>query len=167
MQPVPAMVQKHGSVYWCLFEVDFSESADHVSDQFLEWLKQPAIARLWQEHKSQRTSKTDRLMRARKVRRYWNSIYFCLFEVDLSAGKGALTKQFKKWLASPENRKRLGRYGNEKRGATGQPLDRLKDLAAWRLYREKKTVGTKPTNLQSHAEKTSKIRRRFLQRAKK
>lgn len=129
MPLVPAMVQKHGAVYWCLFEVDFSESQDRVSDRFLEWLKR-------QEHKTQRTSKTGKILRAQKVRRHWNSIYYCLFEVDLSAGQGALTKQFKKWLASPENRKRLRRYVKEKRGATGQSLDRLKDLAAWRLYRE-------------------------------
>jgi hypothetical protein len=40
MKPVPAMLQKAGSVYWCLFAVDFSESESRVSDRFLKWLNQ-------------------------------------------------------------------------------------------------------------------------------
>jgi hypothetical protein len=137
MTPVPAMAQKSGSVYCCLFEVDFSESKDRLADRFLEWLKQPAITELWQKHKNQTTSKAGNPpLCARKTRRHWNAVYFCLFEVDFSTRKGDLTKQFNKWLALPENRKRLKKYGKEKRGGTGQALDRLKDLAAWRLYRE-------------------------------
>ncbi len=138
MQPVLAMLQKRSSVYWCLFEVNFSESKDHLINQFLAWLKQPDIAGLWREHKKQRAANARSSLRALKVRRYLNTRYLCLFEVNLSARMGDLTGQFKKWLALLENCKRLNRYGNEKRGATGQPLDRLKDLAAWRLYRENK-----------------------------
>lgn len=136
MKPVPAMGQKHGSVYWCLFDVDFSESNDRLADRFLAWLNQPAIVRLWQEHKKQKTGMNRKPLRALKERRDFNAHYHCLFEVDLSASKGNLTRQFKRWLALPKNRKRLNRYGKEKRGIAGQPLDRLKDLAAWRLYRE-------------------------------
>jgi len=137
MVPVPAMAQKNGSIYRCLFAVDFSESKDRLADRFLEWLKQPAITELWQKFKNQRTSKPGkRSLRALKNRRFWNSVWFCLLEVDFAARKGDLTGEFNKWLALPENRKRLKKYGMEKRGVTGQPLDRLKDLAAWRLYRE-------------------------------
>ncbi len=137
MAPVPAMVQKHGSVYQCLFTVDFSESKDRLAGRFLEWLKQPAITELWQKFKNQRTSKPGNPpLCARKIRRHWNAVYFCLFEVDMSARKGDLTKKFNQWLALPVNRKRLKKYGKEKRGITGQALGRLKDLAAWRLYRE-------------------------------
>jgi hypothetical protein len=119
-----------------LFEVDFSESKDHLADRFIKWFKQPAIGHLWREHKNQRSTTRGKPLHARKVRRYGNAAYLCLFEVDLSASKGDLTKQFKKWLAVPENQKRLKRYAKKKRGRTGRSLDRLKDLAAWRLCRE-------------------------------
>lgn len=138
MKPVPAMLQKTGSVYWCLFGVDFSESDNRASDRFLEWLNQSAIAKPWQKDKDHRKKKARGVIRAVRVRRSWNSIYFCLFQVDLSARKRDLTSQFRKWLALPENRRRLRRYRKESRGTTGRPFDSLKELAAWRLYRENK-----------------------------
>ncbi len=136
MKRLPAMVQKNSSVYLCVFELDFSESKDHLADRFTAWLNQPAIARHRRKYKKPRADKNREPLRSVKVRRSFNTHYHCLFEVDLSAGKGDLTKQFKIWLALAENRKRLNRCGYEKRGATGKSLDRLKDLAAWRLYRE-------------------------------
>ena len=64
------------------------------------------------------------------------SSHWCLFEVDLSARKGDLTKQFDKWLESRDNHARLQLYEFEKRGTSDKWKDRLKDLAAWRLCRE-------------------------------
>jgi hypothetical protein len=136
LKRLPAMLQKAGSVYWCVFELDFSESKNRALDRFLEWLNQSAIKKLWQKHKDQRTKRPGAAIHALRVRRRSNSVYFCLFQVDLSARKSDLTKQFKKWLALPENRHRLRRYRKESRGTTGGPFDRLRDLAAWRLYRE-------------------------------
>jgi len=164
---VPAMMQKHGSVYWCLFEVDFSESKDRLADRFLAWLNQPAIVRLWREHKKQRTSENHRPLSALKKRRYFNTYYHCLFEVDLSAAKGDLTGQFKKWLALPENRKLLNRYGKEKRGITAQPLDRLKDLAAWRLSRENGNDCEKANKLAALNRKKFKDRAEIYRTCKK
>ena len=136
MRPVPAMALKGGSVYWCLFEVSFSDSQDRLKDRFLAWLKQPAIERLWRKHKGQGRGKASAPVRVVKSRHHWDDVYHCLFEVNLSARKGDLRQQFRKWLPTPENRKRLKRYGKQKRGTTGDSLDRLRDLAAWRLYRE-------------------------------
>jgi hypothetical protein len=136
LQPVPAMALKSGSVYHCLFEVDFSEAPDHLSDRFLAWLKQSAIEKLWQGHKKDRTGKIGKPLRNQKNRQHRNALYCCLFDVNLSARKRELALQFKKWLALPENRKRLKRYEKQKRGKTGEWHDRLKDLAAWRLCRE-------------------------------
>jgi hypothetical protein len=131
-----AMVQKSDSVYDCLFRVDFSESPKSLSQQFVEWLKLPKIDALRKTH-NERISKVSKSFRAKKIVRQWHtSSYWCLFEVDLSARKGDLTKQFKKWLASLGNKKRLKRHCLNKRGKTGQWKDRLKDLAAWRLCRE-------------------------------
>src|SRR5438876_114750 len=69
MPDVPAMAQKGGSVYWCLFEVDFSESKNRLSDRFIEWFKQHCIEQLWRQYKRQRTRKTAKPLHARKVRR--------------------------------------------------------------------------------------------------
>jgi hypothetical protein len=67
---------------------------------------------------------------------YHSSRYHVLFNLDFSQGETRLIKQFQEWLRLPENRERLSKYKKESRGNTGKPLDRLKDLAAWRLYRE-------------------------------
>lgn len=139
MPYAPAMLQKGGSVYYCVFEVDFSESRDSLKEQFVAWLHVLYVTERLHEHKKQRSA-TGTPLRQRKMRRYFSfwkpALYWCLFEVDLSARKGDLVKQFAKWLRAPENRKRLARYAKGKRGTTGDLLDRLKDLAAWRLYRE-------------------------------
>jgi hypothetical protein len=63
-------------------------------------------------------------------------VYHAIFDVDFSKGETQLVNQFKKWLRLPENRTWLDKYKAPKIGITGKPLDRLKDLAAWRLYRE-------------------------------
>ncbi len=131
-----AMVQKSGSVYYCLFRVDFSESKNLLHDRFVAWLKRSDIEQLWQEHKKQRDNKNRNALRPAKIVQWHVSSHWCLFEVDLSARKGDLTKQFDKWLASSENKKRLVRHCLNKSGKTGEWKDRLKDLAAWRLYRE-------------------------------
>jgi hypothetical protein len=100
--------------------------------------------------------KAGAMIRASEVRRYSSTIYFCLFQVDLSARKGDLTKQFKKWLASHENRSRLRRCRKESRGATGRSFDRLKELAAWRLYRENKNSWTEANKFATQHRKTFK-----------
>jgi len=130
-----AMVKKSGSVYDCLFMVDFSESAKPLSQRFVEWLKLPKINALRETHRKP-ISKTGKPFRAKNIVQWHTSTHWCLFEVDLSANKTELAKHFKNWLASPENKKRLKRHCLNKRGKTGEWNDRLKDLAAWRLYRE-------------------------------
>ncbi len=135
MPYVPAMVPKTGALYYCVFEVDFSESEDALKEQFVAWLKVSDVEKQRREHKKKRTAAGPPL-RPRKVRRHWQALYWLFVEVDLSARKGALTKRFLRWLRRLENRKRLDRYAKGKRGKTGDLLNRLKDLAAWRLHRE-------------------------------
>lgn len=141
-----AMVQKSGAVYYCLFIVDFSQSKNRLNDRFWAWLNQDEINKLWQGHKKQRKGKTRNALRPTKIvqllgwrdssHKCYLSSHWCLFEVDLSARKGDLTRQFNKWLELPENKARLKLYNLEKRGTADKWKDRLKDLAAWRLYRE-------------------------------
>ena len=135
-----AMTPKSGSVYHCLFTVDFSESKNLLHDRFVAWLNQDEIEKLWQGHKKQRKSKNRNALRPTNIvqpKGEWRaSTYWCLFEVDLSARKGDLTKQFEKWLALPKIKKLLNQYKQEKRGTSDKWKDRLKDLAAWRLCRE-------------------------------
>ena len=131
-----AMIQKFDSIYYCLFTVDFSESPKLLSQRFVERLKQSKIDVLRKTH-NERISKNGKPFRAEKIVQQWHtSTHWCLFEVNVSANKGELTKQFKKWLALPANKKRLKRHCLNKRGKTGEWKDRLKDLAAWRLCRE-------------------------------
>jgi hypothetical protein len=135
-----AMTLKSGSVYHCLFTVDFSESKNLLHDRFVAWLNQDMIEERWEGHKKQRKDKNRNALRSTKIvppKGEWRaSTYWCLFEVDLSARKGDLTDQFDKWLASPKIKKLLKRYKQEKRGTSDKWKDRLKDLAAWRLCRE-------------------------------
>ena len=63
-------------------------------------------------------------------------VYYALFNVDYSKSGTQLGKEFLEWLKLPENQERLAKYKKPTTGTTGKPLDRLKDLAAWRLYRE-------------------------------
>jgi hypothetical protein len=133
-----AMTQKFGSIYYCLFVVDFSESPKLLSQRFVAWLNQSKIESLWLKHKKQRAGAIVNSLRTGKVVRWkgMRGAYWSSFEVDLSASKGDLTEQFKKWLALPENKERLKQYKQEKRGTSDNWKDRLKDLAVWRLYRE-------------------------------
>ncbi len=145
-----ARVKKSGAVYYCLFNVDFSESKNLLHDRFVECLKQDEIERDWNAHKKQRTGKNPNALRSTKIvppKGEWRaSTYWCLFEVDLSARKGDLTKQFEKWLALPKIKKLLNQYKIEKRGSSDKWKDRLKDLAAWRLYRENENSCDKANN---------------------
>ena len=64
------------------------------------------------------------------------SIHHAIFTLDCRKTEAQLVNEFREWLALPGNQKRLAQYKMPKVGTTGAPLDRLKDLAAWRLYRE-------------------------------
>jgi hypothetical protein len=64
------------------------------------------------------------------------SLFSAVFDLDFSKGRTQLLKEFGEWLRLPEYQKLLRQYQQPKTGTTGQWLDRLKDLAAWRLYRE-------------------------------
>ena len=57
-----------------------------------------------------------------------------VFALDWGKGKKQLCHEFKAWLARPENKERLAKYRNRRTGRTGGHADRLKDLAAWRLF---------------------------------
>ncbi len=70
------------------------------------------------------------------VLQMWESVYYVVFDVDYSKSETQLVNEFHKWLRLPENRERLEKYKKPTTGTTGKALDRLKDLAAWRLYRE-------------------------------
>jgi hypothetical protein len=70
------------------------------------------------------------------VLQWTESIYRVIFDVDFSKTKEQLLNEFSVWLDLPENRKLLKRHKKAKIGMTGKSLDRLKDLATWRLYRE-------------------------------
>jgi hypothetical protein len=63
--------------------------------------------------------------------------YGCLFEVDFSKSETSLVDEFRAWLKLPKCQKLLTVHSKPTIGKTGKPLDRLKDLAAWRLYRER------------------------------
>ena len=63
-------------------------------------------------------------------------LYYALFNLDYSKSETELVSEFREWLRLSENKERLQHYRKSKTGTTGKPLDRLKDLAAWRLYRE-------------------------------
>jgi hypothetical protein len=63
-------------------------------------------------------------------------VYRALFDVDFSKTPTQLANEFKEWLRLPENQERLQKHKRAAKLDTGKPLDRLKDLAAWRLHRE-------------------------------
>jgi hypothetical protein len=62
--------------------------------------------------------------------------FHVIFTMDLSKGETRLVNEFREWLRLPENRTRMEKFKTLRTGTTGEPLDRLKDLAAWRLFRE-------------------------------
>jgi len=64
------------------------------------------------------------------------SHHHAIFALDFSEAETHLVKRFGEWLKLPDNQQRLKQYAKPRRGTTGKSLDRLKDLAAWRLYRE-------------------------------
>ena len=64
------------------------------------------------------------------------SVYLVAFEADYSKSGNDLKEQFGAWLKTPENQQLLKKHKKPVTGATGLYVDRLKDLAAWRLYRE-------------------------------
>ena len=59
-----------------------------------------------------------------------------LFTLDLGKTRKQLLQEFKEWLDLPENKARLNAHQQNPTGKTGVFKDRLKDLAACRLYRE-------------------------------
>ena len=66
----------------------------------------------------------------------WKSQYWAVFALDFSKGETRLVNEFKEWLRLPEHRERLEEHEKPRSETTSKSLDRLKDLAAWRLYRE-------------------------------
>jgi hypothetical protein len=67
-----------------------------------------------------------------------------LFTIDFSKTKKRLAAEFKKWLELAENSARLERHKENPIGTTGGPKDRLKEIAAWRLY---STLGYEETQI--------------------
>ena len=59
-----------------------------------------------------------------------------MFTLDFSKTRKRLRQEFEKWLQLPENKARFDAPKWNPIGRTGRFKDRLKDLAAWRLYRE-------------------------------
>jgi hypothetical protein len=57
-----------------------------------------------------------------------------LFTLNFTKTKKRLLQEFDEWLRLPENEQRFSRYQYNPVGKTGEFKDRLKDLAAWRLY---------------------------------
>ena len=57
-----------------------------------------------------------------------------VFLLDRAKGKKGLVREFAAWLDRPENRQALAKFSNKRTGKTGGHVDRLKDLAAWRLF---------------------------------
>jgi len=66
----------------------------------------------------------------------YGAVYHAIFALDFSKSEKRLMEEFRAWLRTPEHAALLKKYRRPKTGKTGTPLDRLKDLAAWRLYRE-------------------------------
>ena len=131
-----AMIPKAGPAYYCLFLVDFSESVNRLCDRFVMWLKQDKIESRLQVHCRRGPSKNASALRPAKVRQWQGSVHWCLFEMNLSAGKSELAGQFKAWLATRKIRAALKRYKQDQRGSSDQRKNHLKNLATWRLYRE-------------------------------
>lgn len=65
------------------------------------------------------------------------SFHHAIFTLDFSKSEAQLVNEFRAWLRLRENQTRLNEFKKTRMGTTGKPLDRLKDLAAWRLFREK------------------------------
>lgn len=75
------------------------------------------------------------------------SLHHVIFSLDFSEKETHLAKRFAVWLKLPEIQTLLGKHERPKRPAIADaPLDRLKDLAAWRLYRESGNDWNKANN---------------------
>ena len=85
-------------------------------------------------------------------------LFHAIFTLDFSKSKKQLGKEFAEWLELPVNRERLIRHKKPSIGASGGAVDRLKDLAAWRLYRE---FGNKWNAANDFANKHRKENRAF------
>jgi hypothetical protein len=135
-----ALLLKSGAVYYAVISVDFSESQTNIIKRFVAWLRCLDIVKMRQTHQQRVDGPIGKRVRAlepsAQVPLIPGPYSWCLFEIDFSASKGDLKKDFSNWLARHENRERFQRYQKNRRGKTGDSLDRLKDLAAWRLYRE-------------------------------
>jgi hypothetical protein len=57
-----------------------------------------------------------------------------LFTLNFTKTKKRLLQKFDEWLRLPENEQRFKQHQYNPVGKTGEFKDRLKDLAAWRLY---------------------------------
>jgi hypothetical protein len=64
------------------------------------------------------------------------SLFNVIFTLDFSERETCLVERFRTWLQLPVIQKRLTRYKKLRSESRAKALDRLKDLAAWRLYRE-------------------------------
>jgi hypothetical protein len=97
-------------------------------------------------------------------------VFYALFNVDYSKSGTQLGKEFLEWLKLPENQERLENYKKPRIGTTGKPLDRLKDLAAWRLYREHGNDWNKANDFaRDHRKKfnSAEIRQKFKTKAQR
>ena len=66
------------------------------------------------------------------------SLYHAIFTLDFSEAETQLVNRFREWLGLPEIQTLREKHKRPKRPAVADTSrDRLKDLAAWRLYREK------------------------------
>ena len=59
-----------------------------------------------------------------------------VFDFNWAKSKKQHCHEFAAWLDRPENKERLAKYRNRHTGKTGGHVDRLKDLAAWRLFEQ-------------------------------
>lgn len=57
-----------------------------------------------------------------------------VFTLDFTKTPTQLRNEFAAWLGRPENKARLRKHGRKPIGKTGVFLDRLKDIASWRIY---------------------------------
>jgi hypothetical protein len=68
---------------------------------------------------------------------HWHGgVYRVLLDVDFSKSNRQLLNQFGAWLDWARSKQPSPIKQETKTGTTGKALDRLKDLATWRLYRE-------------------------------
>lgn len=64
------------------------------------------------------------------------SIRYVVFKIDSARGAPELLKSFKVWLGREDNQAWLNRGDTKAESTADRALDRLKDLAVWRLFRE-------------------------------